>query len=647
MSDLISRLLPTGGVATLQAVADLLVCLAYLVVPIFLLVSGTGRAHPRRRVFGLLAVFVACCGLVHGMRILSDGTPSSATGAAAVVSAIIAWTAAVFLLRALPKATDAVGQQARGEELGQLRLLEAAVTASGDGVMIAESVPANVGSGPRIVFANPAFEHIMGYSAEEAFGLSPSVFCVPDASTDGGENRSTDPAESETSFEGVRVIRAALRDSQPVRLELPTRRKDGRRVWAEWQLVPVFAADGRHTHWIAVIRDMTDRRGLEEQLRQSQKMEAVGRLAGGIAHDFNNLLTVIRGNADLLRETDSGAEGYTELIDDVRGAADRAAGLIRQLLTFSRRQPARPEVVDLNAVVADLAGLLRRLLGERVSIVTQPHPAPVRVRMDRGQLEQVVVNLAVNARDAMPTGGKLTIGTSDVPDRVGPGGIPTRFARLTLADTGSGMTEAVMARIFEPFFSTKGPGKGTGLGLATVYGIVQQAGGRIAVDSTPGAGTKFKIELPWCDAPSGPTTGMLPVPGRHAASGQGRTVLLVEDESGVRKLARYTLEAQDYAVTEAENGEAALDLLATTHPPDILVTDLSMPGMDGRELAARVRAAFPNVGVVFVSGYAPDAGRLDGVPGAVFLAKPFTPDELLRSTARAIRRLQATAAASA
>src|SRR4051812_15309601 len=190
MSDLISRLLPSGGVATLQAVADLLVCLAYLVVPIFLLVRGSGHAPTRRRVFGLLAVFVACCGLVHGMRILSAGAPTSAAGAvAAAVTAVIAWTAAVFLLRLLPKAADAVGHQARGEELGQLRLLEAAVTASGDGVMIAEAVPASVGSGPRIVFANPAFEHIMGYSAEEAFGLSPSVFCVPDASTDAGEYR--------------------------------------------------------------------------------------------------------------------------------------------------------------------------------------------------------------------------------------------------------------------------------------------------------------------------------------------------------------------------------------------------------------------------------------------------------------------------
>ena len=640
-----------GWLAALQITADLLVWVAYVIVPIVLLVRGRRRTLPLRRVFDLLALFVTCCGVAHALQVISFGAGPGATGTAlALATAAVVWGAALIVLRFLPRAAAVVEQEVRGEELDRLRLLEAAVTASGDGVMIAEATPAQE-SGPRIVYANPAFESIMGYTAEEAFGLTPSVFCVPGSDdSPGGESTTgevrTDP-EAEAAFEALRSIRAALGGNQAVRLELPTRRKDGARVWAEWQLVPVAATDGRPMHWVGVIRDVTERRHLEDQLRQSQKMEAVGRLAGGIAHDFNNLLTVIRGNADLLREPVPGLDSpidTTELVDDIRGAADRAAGLVRQLLTFSRRQPARLEVVDLNEVVSGLAGLLRRLLGERVAVRTDTALESVRVRIDRGQLEQVVMNLAVNARDAMPDGGTLTIGTAPVTD-AGPGGALVRLSRLTLSDTGCGMTPAVKARVFEPFFTTKGPGKGTGLGLATVYGIVQHAGGRITVESTPGVGTAFRIDLPWCEANPGPSSGMLPVQGLRSASvaGRGRSVLLVEDEAAVRKLARFTLEGQSYTVSESPDGETALKMLAIIRPPDLLVTDLSMPGMDGRQLAARVRLVCPGVVFVFVSGYAPDSAKLDGVPGAVFLSKPFTPDDLLRAAARAIRRVQAAA----
>jgi two-component system cell cycle sensor histidine kinase/response regulator CckA len=411
-------------------------------------------------------------------------------------------------------------------------------------------------------------------------------------------------------------------------------------MWAEWQIVPVAGPDGQYTHWVAILRDTTERRKLESQLRESQKMDAIGRLAGGIAHDFNNLLTVIHGNAELLRDTDLEPQLVSELVGDIRGASERAASLVRQLLTFGRRQPARPEVVDLNCVVTEMAGLLRRLLGEHVVIATNLSPQSVRTRADKSQIEQVVMNLAVNARDAMPKGGTLSISTSSITE-IRSGLTPVKLARLIVADTGTGMSPEIRAKIFEPFFTTKGPGKGTGLGLATVYGIVKHAGGQIGVDSAPGVGTAFCVELPWCeDSPGSSSSMFIPVnqTNRDRLVGRGRSVLLVEDEDAVRKLAKTALEASGYSVTECDQGETAIDLLENGLTIDVLITDLTMPGMGGRELAGRVRSLRAEVGVVFISGYAPDASWLNDVPGAVFLAKPFTPGDLLRATGKAIAR---------
>jgi two-component system, cell cycle sensor histidine kinase and response regulator CckA len=401
--------------------------------------------------------------------------------------------------------------------------------------------------------------------------------------------------------------------------------------------VPLRDASGEIVGIVGVYQNITERKRLEAQLQQAQKMEAVGRLAGGIAHDFNNLLTIIRGNADLLRSPLPSGTLPADLIDDLRHAADRAAALVRQLLMFSRRQPARPEIVDLNEVVGRLAGLLGRLLGERITVETRLAPGAVTIRVDQSHLEQVVMNLAVNARDAMPDGGILTLGTE-----VGEGGDSEpcgRVARLTVSDTGVGMTDQVKAQIFEPFFTTKGPDKGTGLGLATVFGIVEQAGGRIRVASAPGAGTKFRIAFPWFDGQPSPVNATplpLAVPERPLA--RSASILLVEDEDAVRKLARLTLEGRGYAVTDAPDGESALQLLTSDRHVDILVTDMTMPGIDGRELAGQVRARRPGLGVVFVSGYVPDTGRLTEIPGAIFLPKPFTPSDLLRAVGRVAPR---------
>ncbi len=414
-------------------------------------------------------------------------------------------------------------------------------------------------------------------------------------------------------------------------------RPDGGKAILLTSRVPSRDESGRVVGVLGVYQDVTDRKQLEAQFRQAQKMEAIGRLAGGVAHDFNNLLTIISCNVHLIQQLPPGDDGLGELVDDIRDAADRAASLTRQLLTFSRKQPSRPEVVDLTETVSGLAGLLRRLLGETITVRTEFADLPVRVRADKGQLEQVVMNLAVNAKDAMAGGGTLTIGTARVDG-------PECAAVLTIADTGCGMTDEVKARIFEPFFTTKEIGKGTGLGLATVYGIVDAAGGRVEVDSAVGVGTTFRVRLPWCEAAQAPSA-VTRAPAADAASGAGRRVLLVEDEERIRNVARLTLQGQGYAVVEADRAEAALRHLTAGREFDLLVTDLVMPGLDGRELAARVRAARPDIGVVFISGYAPDPHRLDEVPGAVFLPKPFSPPDLLRVAVRAVGRTKAGRAA--
>jgi two-component system cell cycle sensor histidine kinase/response regulator CckA len=459
-----------------------------------------------------------------------------------------------------------------------------------------------------------AAEQVVGRTDDELGVKGPEAAFFRDC-----DRRVIDTGEPMVDVEGTRI------------------RPDGTKAVYLTSKVPLRDASGAVVGVLGLYQDVTDRRRLEEQYRQSQKMEAVGRLAGGIAHDFNNLLTVIVGNADLLRESPPHDPARADRVNDIRGAADRAAALVRQLLTFGRRQTARPEVVELSEAVAATAAMLGRVLGEPIAVKTEPAGRPVPVRIDRGQLEQVVMNLAVNAKDAMPHGGVLTLRTEVLETTAThPEVPPSRFAQLVVSDTGVGMTDEVKARIFEPFFTTKGPDRGTGLGLATVYGIVEQAGGRIEVESAPGAGTTFRIDFPWCESPA-PGAEIIP-PAAGPPGGCGCSVLLVEDEEGVRGFARQALESHGYAVVDAADGEAAVELLDPARPLDLLITDVVMPGMDGRELALRVRASWPGAGVVFVSGYVPDPGRLDEVPDAVFLPKPFTPGDLVRAACLALAR---------
>jgi len=374
---------------------------------------------------------------------------------------------------------------------------------------------------------------------------------------------------------------------------------------------------GRH---IAVIRDLTQQKRLEEQLRQAQKMEAVGRLAGGIAHDFNNLLTAISGYSEFL------ANGIEEPrlrrhAEEIRKAAARAASLTGQLLAFSRRQVLQPRVLDLNAVVSDMDSLLRRLIGEDVELVTMLDLSIGNVQADPTQIEQVIVNLAVNARDAMPSGGALTIETSNVQTE------EASWVELRLTDTGIGMTDDERRQLFEPFFTTKDGG--TGLGLATVYGIVEQSGGMIEVDSAPGMGSSFRIWLPRVDA-AVEDSSTAPSPKPPSGS---ETILLVEDEAVVRELVAEILETSGYSVLQAGDGPSALELLRRhADPVDLLVTDVVMPGMSGPEVAQAVTAMRPGTQVLYTSGYTDSAIGHHGVlePGIAFLQKPFSADDLTR-----------------
>jgi len=827
-----------------MGIADGLLALAAMSSILRLLRQPCAASRPLVPLLGAGAV----AGIAHACSSLID--PIAATVALGL-AAVIAWVGTVWLWRA-PSAPFK-------KEDDTPHLLELALAACGDGVMIAST---NQTEGIQIVYSNSAFEHLTGYSPDEAVGLSPSIF------VDEGDCLTT--------------VRSALRGTEPVRVEVQGRRKDGARVWAEWQIVPVTDVAGQHTHAIAVLRDttqrrraekalresearfrslfehaadgifvldqrgkildanrqaclsfgyshqdlmtrtladlgvradspgsnlhdtntverifqrndgtfiaveirfalsecagtrlnlaivrdvtrrrqaeqllrereellrsiishipcgvfwkdrdsiylgcneqvardyglssteqvvgqsdydmthnsteatfyrdcdrtviesgqpilnleqfhtrrdktiatiltskvplrnlrgeivgvlgvytdITDRKRLEEQFRQAQKMEAVGRLAGGIAHDFNNLLTVIRGNAELLRSPAETRE--PNLLDDLVLATDRATALVRQLLMFSKRQPMQVELLDLNEIVTTVSGLLRRLLGESISLVLELADTPVTVKADRSHLEQVVMNLAVNGRDAMVRGGTLTIATKPVERKTE--GTRGQFAQLAITDTGTGMTDEVKGRIFEPFFTTKGQDKGTGLGLATVFGIVQQAGGHIEVESIPGAGTTFRVDLPWSEGrDSGSICTPAPRATLHRSAPQSISVLLVEDQDAVRKFARLTLESQGHQVIDVENGEAALKFAQGGGAFDVLISDITMPGIDGRELTERILALQPDVGVVLMSGYAPDSDRDESFDRAVFLQKPFPPADLLAALDKSLRLRQ-------
>ncbi len=469
----------------------------------------------------------------------------------------------------------------------------------------------------RFLEVNPALVNMLGYaSAEQVLALDMRNDVYADA-----EER----ARLIETHSGGRVEN----------VEAVWKRKDGKIITVRLSGRAIFNEQGRIEAFEMITEDITERRALEEQLRQSQKMEAVGRLAGGVAHDFNNLLTVIKGYSELILEEIKESDPFRSELDEIKKAADRAASLTRQLLAFSRQQVMAPKVLDLNSVIGNMDKLLTRLLGEDIILNAVLEAGLGRVKADPGQIEQVVMNLAVNARDAMVRGGKLTIETANVQldenyvrEHVGSRAGP--YVMMAVADTGMGMTEEIRQRIFEPFFTTKEVGKGTGLGLSTVYGIVKQSDGYIWAGSEVGVGTRFEIYLPRVNAPADISVVR---PLSDASYRGDETVLLVEDEDGVRALIRQVLHKHGYTVLEARHGgEALLHCDRHNGPIELLLTDVVLEQMGGPELAKRLSVIRPDMKVLYISGYTDDAILHDGIlsPGTAFLQKPFTTEALAK-----------------
>ncbi|HKS75637.1 MAG TPA: PAS domain S-box protein [Terriglobales bacterium] len=470
----------------------------------------------------------------------------------------------------------------------------------------------------RFLDVNPALIAMLGYGgAEEVLGLDPRRDVFLD------------------SQEMMRLMREFERGTRLDSVEVRWKRKDGNAITVRLSGRVVGQPGDPESVVEVIAEDVTERRALEEQFRQAQKMEAVGRLAGGVAHDFNNLLMVVSGYTEVLLENTARQDAMYPKIEAIQQAADKATTLTRQLLAFSRKQLLELKVVEVNAIVADIERLLRPLIGENIELSTRLASDLGRTRADAGQIEQVIMNLVVNAKDAMPDGGRITIQTANVRldddwrrqySYITPG----PYVMLSVSDNGHGMDRETQSRIFEPFFTTKEKGKGTGLGLSTVYGIVKQSGGYVFAESEEGRGTIFRIYLPRVEDAVEPAS--------HASTtktslGGTETVLLVEDEESVRQLVRETLSARGYSVLEADDGQKALEIAGRhTGPIDLLVTDVVMPGMSGRELAKQLIAAHPQTKVLYLSGYTEDAIVHQGVldPGTAFLQKPFTLQVLAR-----------------
>ncbi|MDP9131507.1 MAG: ATP-binding protein [Nitrospirota bacterium] len=484
------------------------------------------------------------------------------------------------------------------------------------GVWFAQAQP------PQVLYVNPAFERIWGLPAAR-FYENPTLWrdCIHEDDRRGVIESYDAEIAKPTGHDLQRLYRIV--------------RPDGHIRWIHDRMVIHHTATGEVDSLSGITEDITEARELEDQLRQAQKMEAVGRLAGGVAHDFNNVMTVILGYSAVLLQELSQHSSARSFVQEIHRAGERCAALTGQLLAFSRKQMLQPVSLDLHKVIRDLMALLKNLIGEHITIVLQLDPAPRWVKADAVQLEQVLLNLAVNARDAMPHGGTLTIETDQVfPDQVWGSDHGSRaartYVRVRVHDTGAGIDPDTKPKIFEPFFTTKPQGRGTGLGLSTVYGIVHQSGGTIVVDSAVGRGTTMTVFLPEVTPPR---TDLLPAAPQLASQPGTEIILLVEDEPSVRLLTQHILRTHGYTVHEAEDGFKALDLIrrSALHI-DLVVTDLVMPGMNGKELAMRLRGHFGAMKVLYMSGYSdslPITG--DEAQGqATFLQKPFSPEDLIR-----------------
>ena len=470
----------------------------------------------------------------------------------------------------------------------------------------------------KILFYNNAWCRISGYSRDELLGMNIKEYIDREADIDIIE------ISKEVYSKGISIKS----------LECRSKKKDGSKIDLEFSISPIKDREGNPIGFRGIIRDVTERKRLETQLILSQRLDAVGRLAGGVAHDFNNLMTIVIGNSDLMLMSLDKNDPLRKDVKEIKKAGDRAASLTRQLLAFSRKQALSPRVLDLNAVLTEMDKMIKRVIGEDVEIRTIYAQGLGRVKADPGQIEQVIINLAINARDAMPDGGELTIETANVD--LDEAYAHKRFmvksgsyVMLAVSDTGVGMDEEVREKIFEPFFTTKEKGKGTGLGLSTVYGIVKQSNGYIWVYSEPNQGSTFKIYLPRVMEEA---EAIEKDTGEIKIQRGSETILLVEDNDMLCDFAVKVLRKSGYTVLEARNGKEALDASARHQEPiQLLLTDVVMPGMNGRELARRLMSLRPEIKVMYISGYTDDAIVHHGVleKGVFFLQKPFTPNLLL------------------
>ncbi len=496
----------------------------------------------------------------------------------------------------------------------ELTLLNQAIEQTTESVIITDSESV-------ILYVNPAFEQLTGYSRTELLGQTPRIF----------KNGKQDTAiyrEKWATINAGEVCHGRL---------VNNKKKDGTLYTVDITITPLRDESGAISNYVGVQRDVTQELQLEEQYRQSQKMEAIGRLAGGMAHDFNNLLTSMMGYAGLILQTLPPDDPVRRDIEGIQKTAERAANLTHQLLAFSRKQALQPTVLDFNEVVTDVEKMLRRLINEDIELVTLLGATDGRVKADQGQLGQVIINLAVNARDAMPRGGKLTIETANVTldeeyARQHVNVQPGPYVMLAVSDTGTGMDEKTRTQIFEPFFTTKGEGQGTGLGLSTVYGIIKQSGGDIWVYSEPDRGTIFKIYLPCVETAAVSSSSQMG--NRANAPGGSETILLVEDNDGVRDLARRILQEQGYTVLEAQDGQAALQAAADHNSPiHLVLSDVVMPGLSGQAVTEQLSRLQPNLKILFMSGYTDDTiahHEVSSNNGVAFLQKPFSFTTLTR-----------------
>ncbi len=494
----------------------------------------------------------------------------------------------------------------------QLRLQSSALEAAANAIMVTDRHG-------TIQWINPAFTALTGYTAEQAIGKNPHIL----------KSGKHDPAFYQNVWQ-------TILNGQTWQGQFTNRRKNGSFYFGEQTITPVRTNGQGITHFVGIMNDVTERKRLEEQFIQAQKMEVVGHLAGGVAHDFNNILAVIIGYSDLMTLSLAPDDPMNAFVEQIRLAGERAKGLTQQLLVFSRKQTFQPVVLDLNEVLTGMDKMLRRLIDENVELAVVAGNDLGRVKADSGYLGQVLMNLVVNARDAMPNGGKLTIETSNTAldeyyARTHAGVKPGDYVMFAVSDTGTGMTDEVKAHLFEAFFTTKPPGKGTGLGLSTCQTIVKQFGGHIGVYSEPGKGTTVRVYSPRVDQPLDTDTQFLkagPLPRGT------ETLLVVEDEPALRRLASNVLETQGYKVLRASSGQDGLRVAREHKGPPIrlVVTDVIMPQMSGKVMAEWLSSIYPNIKILFTSGYTDSAIAQHGVLdlGVAFLAKPYTPAALTR-----------------